>query len=352
MKFLRSLAGFLQKIILIIVSVAGIFLAWHTFSEYKPEATETIAATGPAGVTKDTLIIATYNTGYCGLGAEMDFFYEGGTMVRPDKESFDKYLGGVIGRIASLPDPDIIFLQEVDTLAKRSWYSNQYRLLQNRFDQYHSFFTLNYRAWVPMPLMKPMGKVRAGLMLMSKTNPEVVKRHAFSEGYSWPMSLFMLKRCFMEARYPTSDGKQLVVVNTHNSAFSDAADIREKELAQLKAFITDEYAKGNYVIAGGDWNQNPPAFDTAAVQDNYRVKTISPPIPGDFIPEGWQYAWDPRHPTNRDVNIPYRDGETLTTLIDFFVISPNVGLLSVETIPTGFAESDHQPVVMKVFLKN
>lgn len=351
MKFLRSVAGYLLKTLLLLILATGIFLAWQSIREFRPQTAEVIPVDGVAGVAGDTLTIATYNIGYCGLGAEMDFFYEGGTMVRPEKETYDKYLGGVIGRIASLPDPDIIFLQEVDTLAKRSWYSNQYRLLSNRFEKYHAFFALNYRAWVPMPLLKPMGKVHAGLMLMSKTNPAGVQRHAFSEGYKWPMSLFMLKRCFMEARYQTSDGKQLVLVNTHNSAFSDAAEIREKELGELKAFLMEEYAKGNYVIAGGDWNQNPPAFDTAAVKASYRVKTITPPIPADFTPEGWHYAWDPQHPTNRDVDIPYHDGRTFTTLIDFFLLSPNVSLLGANAIQTGFAESDHQPVVVKVALK-
>lgn len=341
----------LWTVIAVIIIVIG-FFSWQTAKEYNPEPLEVIGILGTATEISDTLSVVTWNIGYCGLGAEMDFFYEGGTMVRPEKETFDKYLGGVMERLDSFENPDIILLQEVDTLAKRSWYANQYRLIRNKFTGYRSFFALNYNAWVPMPVMQPMGKVQAGLMLMGKATPTGVERHAFGSGYTWPMSLFMLKRCYLLARYNTGNGRQLVMVNTHNSAFGDAAEIREKELSQLKTLMLEEYSKGNYVVIGGDWNQNPAVFDSTAILDKYLVKTIQPPIPADFLPSGWQYAYDPQYPTNRDVDIPYADGKTKTTLIDFFVLSPNLGLISAKTIPNGFKESDHQPVSMKIVLKN
>jgi endonuclease/exonuclease/phosphatase family metal-dependent hydrolase len=346
-KLLRFILGLIITLVVIVV----LFFAWQTLNAYNPEPVEIIGTDGATTGVPDTLSLLTWNIGYCGLGAGMDFFYEGGTMVRPDKESFDKYLTGVMGRLNSFPNPDFILLQEVDTLAKRSWYANQYRLIRNKFTDYNSFFALNYKAWVPMPVLQPMGKVHAGLMLMGKKNPTGVERHAFNSGYSWPMSLFMLKRCFMVARFNTGNGKQFVLVNTHNSAFGDAAEIREKELTQLRTYMLEEYSKGNYVVIGGDWNQNPAAFDSTVILSNYLVKTIQPPIPAGFLPEGWQYAYDPEQPTNRDVDISYTEGKTKTTLIDFFVLSPNIGLISSATTPTGFAESDHQPVSMKIFLK-
>jgi endonuclease/exonuclease/phosphatase family metal-dependent hydrolase len=347
-KILRFVLWLAITLIIIIIA----FFSWQTAREYSPEPVEVISIQDTATEVSDTLTLVTWNIGYCGLGAGMDFFYEGGTMVRPGKETFDQYLGGVTGRLGTFGNPDYIFLQEVDTLAKRSWYANQYRLICNKFPDYHSFFALNYNAWVPMPVLQPMGKVQAGLMLMGKATPVKVERHAFNSGYSWPMSLFMLKRCFLVARYNTGNGRQLVMINTHNSAFGDAAEIREKELSQLKAIMQDEYSKGNYVVIGGDWNQNPAVFDSTAILDNYLVKTIQPLIPPDFLPAGWQYAYDPQYPTNRDVDIPYTEGKTRTTLIDFFVLSPNLGLISVKTTPTGFKESDHQPVTLKIELKS
>lgn len=350
----RKLIGKLFRIIVVLITILVItgltFFIWQTVNEFDPEPFEKINLSGEATEIPDTLTLTTYNIGYCGLGSDMDFFYEGGTMVRPEKETFDRYLGGVMQRLGSFTASDFILLQEVDTLAKRSWYANQYRLISIKLNQYHPYFAINYKSWVPMPILQPMGKVRAGLVTLSKALPTEAERHAFSSGYSWPMSMFMLKRCFLLIRYNTGDGKQLVLINTHNSAFGDAAEIRASELAQLKKLMTNEYSQGNYVLIGGDWNQNPAVFDSTAVLDRYLVKTIKPPIPADFLPEGWQYAYDPQHSTNRDVDIPYTEGKTKTTLIDFFVLSPNIQLISAKATQTGFKESDHQPVTIKVVL--
>jgi hypothetical protein len=38
-------------------------------------------------------------------------------------------------------------------------------------------------------------------------------------------------------------------------------------------------------------------------------------------------------------------------LIDFFVVSPNIEVLSTQTTDIGFAESDHQPVTLRVVLR-
>ena len=345
----RIWRGILGFFIVIILFVAG-FLAWQTINEFNPEAAVNMTIQGEATAINDTLTLTTYNIGYCGLGAEMDFFYEGGTMARPTEEQLQKYENGVIERLRDFEQSDFILLQEVDTLARRTWYSNQFDLITDSFPEYDAWFALNYKAWVPMPVTNPMGKVRAGLMTLSRQTPAEVRRISFNAGYSWPMSVFMLKRCFLVTRYKTNHGNDFVLINTHNSAFSDAADIRKVELAQLKGVMEEEFAKGNYVMVGGDWNQNPTTFDTTLLLANYMPKVIEPPIPGDFLPEGWKFLYDPLHSTNRDVDIPYTEGITLTTLIDFFVISPNIEPLSVQTTATAFSESDHQPVSATVIL--
>lgn len=346
----RVWRGILGLLLILILFVAG-FLIWQTIYEYKPEASSVIAIQGEATTIGDTITLTTYNIGYCGLGAEMDFFYEGGTMARPTEEQLHKYENGVVERLHDFGESGFILLQEVDTLARRTWYSNQVDLIAESLPEYKSWFVLNYNAWVPMPVTNPMGKVRAGLMTLSRQIPTEAQRISFNAGYSWPMSVFMLKRCFLITRYKTGKGNDLVLINTHNSAFSDAAEIRKVELAQLKSVMEEEFAKGNYVMIGGDWNQNPTTFDTTLLLPNYLPKLIEPPIPGDFLPEGWKFLYDPLHSTNRDVNIPYTEGITLTTLIDFFVISPNIEPLSVKTTVTGFSESDHQPVSARVVLK-
>lgn len=190
------------------------------------------------------------------------------------------------------------------------------------------------------------------MLTLSRYQPVMAERHSFPSAYSWPKRLFMLDRGYILTRYNVSNGKQLVLINTHNSAFNDAADMRTKELNMIKFIIQKEYKLGNYVIVGGDWNQNPVPFDKESIQDGNSVQTISPGIPADFLPDGFTWAFDPKYPTNRDVDTPYTKGKTRTTIIDFFVLSPNIALLSTNTLQTGFEFADHQPVGMVVELKN
>lgn len=349
-KVKTAVKSVLGLVLFVILIFAG-FLAWQTLKEYNPLPVEAIQVAGTPDSVPDTLMLTTFNVGYCGLGAEMDFFYEGGKMARPTEELLNRYQQGMLQRLKSFSKSDFILIQEVDTCAKRSWYSNQLNMIRSEMPEYETFFAMNYKAWVPMPVTNPMGKVRAGLVSLSKYTPAQAERNSFNSGYSWPMSLFMLKRCFLVKRFPTRNGAELVLVNTHNSAFSDAAEIREKELAQLRQLMDDEAKKGNYVIIGGDWNQNPVGFDTTQLLAQYLPKVIEPPIPGDFLPQGWSFAYDPLHSTNRNVEIPYTSGVTLTTLIDFFVVSPNIEVLTTQTTDIGFAESDHQPVTLRVVLR-
>jgi hypothetical protein len=97
-------------------------------------------------------------------------------------------------------------------------------------------------------------------------------------------------------------------------------------------------------------NQNPLPFDTATVADGNKTYRISPPIPAGFLPPGWQWAYAPTRATNRDMNKPYRKGHTGTTVIDFFVVSPNVEVLNINTLRQDFEFSDHRAVGMRVRL--
>jgi endonuclease/exonuclease/phosphatase family metal-dependent hydrolase len=197
-----------------------------------------------------------------------------------------------------------------------------------------------------------MGGVKGGLMTLSRFTPFEASRYSLQSSEAWPKKLFMLKRCYLLTRFKVSEGKELVLINTHNSAFAEAAKLREKELTVLRKAMEEEYNKGNYVIVGGDWNQNPVPFDERLITSGDAVMRIIPPIPDDFLPAGWQWAYDPSQPTNRDVIEAYKHGITRTTIYDFFVLSPNIRIISVKTNSDGFKFSDHNPVCLKIKLKN
>ena len=120
----------------------------------------------------------------------------------------------------------------------------------------------------------------------------------------------------------------------------------------LHDFALAEYAKGNFVLAGGDWNQTPPEFPLTRFGENYQSDSfILSNIASDFMPAGWIWAYDPQSPTNRYLNEIYEQGKTFRCLIDFFLVSPNIQVIQNQTFDLRFRNSDHNPIGMKFSLK-
>ena len=77
------------KIITFLILFIVLFLIYASVSDYKPELTEIVFETenpDTINVNKD-LNLMIWNIGYCGLGEDMDFFYDGGKQVRTSKEN-------------------------------------------------------------------------------------------------------------------------------------------------------------------------------------------------------------------------------------------------------------------------
>jgi len=351
-KIIVSIFKIILLLILVVVLYLGTVIIYGTITDYKPPLTEKIRTDGSfikADTNKETFTFLTWNIGYCGLGKEMDFFYDGGKMVRPSKDLVKKYLKGVSSFLAMNDSMNFILLQEIDLNSKRSYYTCQTDTFSQVLKTHGYAYASNYIAsFVPVPFTEPMGKVKAGLILYSQYQPVDADRLAFTANYSWPKRLFMLDRCFIFTRYPLKNNKSLVVINTHNEAFDDGS-MRKSQMQVLKNKILEEYSKGNYVVVGGDWNQNPVGFDKSNIAGD-RSSDVTPAIEKDFLPSGWNWVFDPNTATNRSNIKPFKRGENLTTIIDFFVVSPNITVKSVKTIDLGFENSDHQPVTMTIKL--
>jgi endonuclease/exonuclease/phosphatase family metal-dependent hydrolase len=358
------------KILFILLAVFIILplvlLTAATLADYRPDEKETAEVQGKARdiqVSDSIFTITTWNLGYFGLGKECDFFYDGGRMTRPGKSDYLNYSDQAISYLGSADKNDFYFFQEVDVNSRRSYHDDQVTRLREIFPGREYSFALNYNVFfVPMPLCNPMGKVQSGLLSFSAFHSMENTRYSFPGGYKWPIRLFQLDRCFLLTRLKLPDGRELVLINTHNEAFDDGSQ-RNQQMAVLKDMMLQEYGKGNCVITGGDWNQNPVGFNHAhsgagetgefprAFLTGDRARTIDPAIDPGFFPAGWQWIFDPATPSNRDVDQSYKKGETPTTIIDFFVVSPNITVLDIGTKNTGFEWSDHQPVRMTFKIK-
>jgi len=334
----------LYLFILIVLIFAGLIIT-AIVTDYKPAETVEVFKSENADIVSDTLEfnIVNWNIGYCGLDASMDFFYDGGAHVRPPEKNVKTSLSAVINYLKNQENTDFFLLQEVDKKSKRSYRINQYDSLQNTFLDYHASFGKNYDVFfVPTPPVEPYGKVVSGLMTLSKFAPVEVVRHQFPGNYGFPKGLFMLDRCFLVSRIHVSNGKQLLIINTHNSAYDDGS-LKAGQMTYLKEFLLSEYEKGNYIVVGGDWNQCAPGVDTTFTDFNFDTKDFSR-IDKDYLPSEWKWVFSNEIPTNRRVATPYDKKTSVTTVIDFFLISPNVENLAIENINLEFENSDHQPV--------
>jgi len=258
-----------------------------------------------------------------------------------------KYLNGVKRFLTGNDTLDFILLEEVDFHSKRTYFMNELDTFKKYLPGYKAFSALNYNVnFVPVPVTEPMGKVKSGLVLFSKYEPALVERRDFPGQYDWPTRLFMLDRCFLVAHFPLSDGHELQVITTHNSAF-DNGELKKEEMACLKDYLLGEAAKGNRIIVGGDWNQNPPGFDNRDFNKRSGYENfVARAIPEGYMPPQWRWASDNTLMTNRANLTPYVPGKTPTTLLDFFLLSPGTEALKVKGIDLGFAYSDHQPVTL------
>ena len=349
-KFLRVL---LILLLVIVVAVGGL-LGWLTATEFRPEPVESLDflthSDEAATIPNDTeLTILSWNVGYAGLGKDSDFFMDGGKDARSaDQATVQEYLAGISGVING-GEYDFVMLQEVDTDSSRTYGINEAKALAFGTASY----AFNYSCpFVPVPV-PPLGKVNSGLLSCSAYEVSDAQRVSLPCPFSWPLRIANLKRCLMVSYLPIEDSdKQLVLVNLHLEAYDDGEG-KIAQTNQLREFIESQYELGNYVIAGGDFNQTFPG--SLEVYPMLKADFWTPGVLDDsLLPEGWRFAYDTAAPSCRLLNQPYDPADRENTqyyVIDGFILSPNVELNEIHTLDLAFENSDHNPVELSVTLK-
>ena len=210
------------------------------------------------------LTIVSWNCGYGALGDNADFFMDGGSSVyTADRSRVENNLAGIRDALKAL-NPDLLILQEVDIRSSRSYGLDERTVLRNALPGASEAFAYNFNAlFVPYPL-PPIGHVESGLFTLSSAVPSSAERVSLPVPFSWPIRMFNLKRCLLVSRFPVKNSsRELVLINLHLEAYDDGEG-KEAQARQLTALMQEEYAKGNYVIAGGDFNQRFTNVDQSA----------------------------------------------------------------------------------------
>ena len=352
---MKKILKVLLILVLIVIAAAALLFGWLTAAEYRPAPVEDaeVLRTGENAslALGDSVTVLSWNVGYGGLGKDSDFFMDGGKDSKSaDRETVGRYLEGIHRTIVD-QDPDLVLLQEVDTDSSRTYGIDERGLLAQGMSS--QTFAFNYSCpFVPIP-MPPIGKVHSGLFTMTNgVEIERAERISLPCPFTWPTRVANLKRCLLVSYLPVAGSdKQLVLVNLHLEAYDDGEG-KVAQTNQLREFITAEYEKGNYVIAGGDFNQIFPG--SLARYPNTHPENWEPGVlDANLLPDGWALAYDLRTPTCRLLNQPYDPSDTVGTqyyVIDGLIVSPNLTVKSVETIDAQFENSDHNPVRLELVL--
>lgn len=351
----------MKKILMILLALLGVavlaaltLVGVLTAMEYKPDDVEVLTVTGNIQTRQarvgEMISLITMNVGYGGTGAQQDFFMDGGSMTRPESLAVvEANAKGVLSALG-LRKADIYLLQEVDLNSWRSHSMNQGEYFRRGFGYaYNTTFAYNYNCeFVPFP-WPPLGRVKSGLSTSTTFQVTEATRESLPVPFSWPVRVANLKRCLLVERIPVENSdKELVVINLHLEAFDDGEG-KIAQTKQLMQLLSAEYRKGNYVIAGGDFNQQ---FED--VRNVYPLLDENSWQPGVLfnsdLPKGFSYVYDASSPTCRLLNKPYSGerSETQMYVIDGYIVSDNLRVNHVETVDLNFAHSDHHPVFLQV----
>ncbi len=334
----------------------GAVVLWAQLTAWFPPPTERLSPIAgspgsfPAG--PSSLRIVTWNIGYAGLDKDTDFVMDGGRMSHPrSRQAVEENLAFVVQTLGGF-EPDIAFVQEVDHDSARTWHIDERAALAARFPSHQLWYATNFRSpFVPFPASSPLASVESGIVTLTRFAAASGTRYQLPGTQPWPERLFQLKRCGMLVRLPSPvPGRDWCLLNVHLSAFDDGSQ-RAQELGFVKELATSLYAQGHYVVVGGDWNSVFPgvALDrfqpwVTADKDLFWVRRI----PDGWTPQGWSWAYDAGEPSVRTDEKPYRPNQNYRTIIDGFLLSPNVRLVSVKTSNLQFGHSDHEPVVAQL----
>ena len=298
----------------------------------------------------------TYNIGFGAYNHDFSFFMDSGKMLDGTEvtgtmsraQSKEVAMTDTQGAIetAKEGDADFYLLQEVDTKSTRSFGINQRTIFEQAFADFSSIYALNFHSsYLLYPFNEPHGSVESGLLTLSRYSVREATRRSYPIDESFLTKFFDLDRCFALLRIPVDNGKELVLVNSHMSAYDSGGMIRAEQLKLLNDVMAEEYAKGNYVIVGGDFNHALCDTLEAFESEQYVPDWVFPLNSAD-VADGMSVVKADNLtevPTCRSTDLPYIKGVNYTVVIDGFIVSDNI-TASAENIDDDFEYSDHNPV--------
>ncbi|MDO4176888.1 MAG: endonuclease/exonuclease/phosphatase family protein [Bacillota bacterium] len=304
--------------------------------------------------TQQSYDIISWNIGFGAYTADYDFFMDGGTQSRAvSEEALDANMEDISSTLKS-NEADFYMIEEVDIDSTRSYHVDERPYIRNALKAYTHSFAQNYNsAYLLYPLSNPIGASKSGIMTFSRFKMDSSRRVEvpIDSGITKVMDL---DRCYSVSRIPLegADGKDLVLYTLHFSAYSADGSIATEQMKMMLKSMQREYEKGNYCIAGGDFNKDLLGDSSEYFGVDTEDYTWAQPIEMSLFDDtGLRLvAPDPDYPSVRNPDSAFHDGQLVLT-VDGFIASDNVSVESCKVLYNGFAYSDHNPVKMSFVLE-
>ncbi|MCF6220888.1 MAG: hypothetical protein L3J65_07230 [Robiginitomaculum sp.] len=334
----RVLKRLFQIILLLVLLAAGI-LALNYFNNGLKNKSGAGADLANADA---TISVLNWNIGYAGLGKESDFVMDGGeNLLPPSIEIVEKNLAG-IQKVLRDNKSDLYLIQEISEPDMLNLGVDVLGGVQQALSGTDWFFSYDFRTqFIPRS-----SSLKHGLASFAwiKTQPVTLIRLP-----NEPTRLqgLIQRQYHIQAReFTDANSNPWVVMNIHLSAFDEGGNVRVRQYEKLLEIAGKYYADGKRVVIGGDWNMQLTPTDfphTTKEKDLFWLKIL----PTESLPADWQIVVDPSVATVRTNERPFIKGENYTTIIDGYLVSPNVEVVSIKGLDTNFEFTDHQPTLAK-----
>ena len=345
-------------VLLVIIVIAGSYAA-YVFIDYHRIGSGTLPVSGkldkvPAAGEEYDLV--SWNIGFGAYTADYDFFMDGGKQAWAESpERLDRNVADICKTLQS-ENADFYLVQEVDIDSTRSYHRDERDSIVSALgEDLPHVFCQNYDSpFLMYPIFQPHGASRSGLLTMARFDIAQAQRVELPVESS-PVKLLDLDRCYSVNRIPAVNGKELVLYNFHLSAYTSDGQIAIEQLKLLRDDMQAEYERGNYCIAGGDFNKDILGNSAEYFGASDKEYTWAQPIPAGIFDGSNVRLVAPLDeatpvPSCRNPDSAYHEGQYVLT-VDGFLVSDNVQTDACEVLDYGFAYSDHNPVHLRFLLQ-
>jgi len=328
----------LQLVLLLILLFAGI-LALNYFNNGLKSKSGSADILPNAGA---TISVLNWNIGYAGLGKESDFIMDGGeNLLPPSVEIVEKNLAGIQNTLRE-NTADFYLIQEAAEPDMLNYGVDVFGGIKDALRNTDWLLGFGYRTQ-----LIPRGyAVKNGTASFASVKTSAVELIRLPNEPTRVYGILQRQYHIQAREFTDASDNPWVVMNIHLSAFDEGGNIRVQQYEKLLEIAGEYYADGKRVVIGGDWNMQLTPTDfphNTKEKDLFWLKTL----PTEKLSPGWQLVFDPAIATVRTNERPFIKGENYTTIIDGFLVSPNVDVVSVQGIDTNFEFTDHQPVLAK-----